>query len=748
MAGEDTLQIRITADFKEVESAFLNLGKISKSFESDIRKVAGNVSKEFNKIEGTAKLFGDASNVVKDKMDVLRSSMERLMSMGFQPANKYVQELKSKYDALASSLVVVDTESKKVKNTLDTTANTVKKSNQQWTNWALVLQDLPYGFRGIQNNLPALMGGIAGLAGPMYLVGSAIIALFTAWDQGSFKAMEAIDRVAEAHKRKSDVLKKGAEAESDAIVEMAKMSALFEGVKNGSVSAEYALTQYNETLGKTFGEAKNLNDAEDIFMSKTGAYIKSIALRAMADEKYEQAKKAFREGREAAGKDQTNFLQKFAAGMDALDEVGIMGIDIASMTKWAKSFTRNISETQKVLVNDATNLASSSFDLFIAEGNNYVKEANKLQSAFGIKGKGGKTTKTQVGKKDNTLEKAQDVQIQNYIDSLSERDKEIVKSELKLQDDIAALNAAGFTNYENAFTANKNRIDAINLKHNEISLKYTEQNRKEILAFETKLNKDLEDIENDKIKKAKERYDENLTGFKQFYNNQLDLATGNRVEQKAILEQQMSDLAWAYQNMQIAPDDYYKTMADLSKAWANNNKAINNEIYQDNKKLADSIANGLTGAISGMWESLKKGEDVLSSLGTMLGNLAQQFVLAALRAAIFAGIMAILTGGTSVAAAGAGILSGGGGAGGVSTMLGSLIGFANGGIISGPTMGLMGEYPGAQSNPEVVAPLDKLKDMISGGNGGQFILRGQDLLVALNRTQKASNLKGQNISLA
>ena len=75
--------------------------------------------------------------------------------------------------------------------------------------------------------------------------------------------------------------------------------------------------------------------------------------------------------------------------------------------------------------------------------------------------------------------------------------------------------------------------------------------------------------------------------------------------------------------------------------------------------------------------------------------------------------------------------------------------FANGGIISGPTMGLMGEYPGAQNNPEVVAPLDKLKEMIggNGGGGGQFVLRGQDLLLSVNRAQKSSYLKGQNINL-
>ena len=67
--------------------------------------------------------------------------------------------------------------------------------------------------------------------------------------------------------------------------------------------------------------------------------------------------------------------------------------------------------------------------------------------------------------------------------------------------------------------------------------------------------------------------------------------------------------------------------------------------------------------------------------------------------------------------------------------------FAKGGIISAPTMGLMGEYPGARSNPEVVAPLDKLKGLIgnSGGQtqqvnvGGSFELRGQDLIVALER---------------
>ena len=71
--------------------------------------------------------------------------------------------------------------------------------------------------------------------------------------------------------------------------------------------------------------------------------------------------------------------------------------------------------------------------------------------------------------------------------------------------------------------------------------------------------------------------------------------------------------------------------------------------------------------------------------------------------------------------------------------------FAKGGIVSTPTMGIFGEYSGARSNPEVVAPLDKLKNMIGDRESsqvqvsGQFALKGQDLVVALQRANKNRN---------
>ena len=72
--------------------------------------------------------------------------------------------------------------------------------------------------------------------------------------------------------------------------------------------------------------------------------------------------------------------------------------------------------------------------------------------------------------------------------------------------------------------------------------------------------------------------------------------------------------------------------------------------------------------------------------------------------------------------------------------------FAAGGIVSGPTLGLMGEYPGAKSNPEVIAPLSDLKKML-GTNvnlGGmpkviELKLRGRDAYALVNMEQLMQN---------
>lgn len=67
--------------------------------------------------------------------------------------------------------------------------------------------------------------------------------------------------------------------------------------------------------------------------------------------------------------------------------------------------------------------------------------------------------------------------------------------------------------------------------------------------------------------------------------------------------------------------------------------------------------------------------------------------------------------------------------------------FAEGGIVSGPTYALVGEYAGARNNPEVIAPLNKLRSLIEpqrGFESGQvrFEIEGRTLAGLLEKVNR------------
>ena len=72
--------------------------------------------------------------------------------------------------------------------------------------------------------------------------------------------------------------------------------------------------------------------------------------------------------------------------------------------------------------------------------------------------------------------------------------------------------------------------------------------------------------------------------------------------------------------------------------------------------------------------------------------------------------------------------------------------FAQGGVISGPTYALVGEYAGASNNPEVIAPLDRLPALlgtdkqIQGSSEVSFKIRGRELIGILNKELKTTKL--------
>lgn len=163
--------------------------------------------------------------------------------------------------------------------------------------------------------------------------------------------------------------------------------------------------------------------------------------------------------------------------------------------------------------------------------------------------------------------------------------------------------------------------------------------------------------------------------------------------------------------------------------------------------LGDSIIQSMglaSGGLEGFAQAMMR---TLVDLGAMIikqivmnqASAMSSSIVSATQSAAATGPLAVFTQPAFIATAIGGVLS----------AFAAIPKFAAGGIVSGPTMGLMGEYPGAKSNPEVIAPLSKLQGMIDQGNGGgggpmsgEFVLRGQDLVVALQRAEKQRNRIG------
>ena len=80
------------------------------------------------------------------------------------------------------------------------------------------------------------------------------------------------------------------------------------------------------------------------------------------------------------------------------------------------------------------------------------------------------------------------------------------------------------------------------------------------------------------------------------------------------------------------------------------------------------------------------------------------------------------------------------GAAQIATIASTPLPMADGGIAFGPTNALVGEYPGAKNDPEVVAPLSKLKGMLGNSMAQNVqlnvggVLKGEDIFLANDNT--------------
>jgi hypothetical protein len=177
-------------------------------------------------------------------------------------------------------------------------------------------------------------------------------------------------------------------------------------------------------------------------------------------------------------------------------------------------------------------------------------------------------------------------------------------------------------------------------------------------------------------------------------------------------------------------------MLDIEKQEEDTKRLTNNW-----EKFSETMAQNVTDSLLIMYDAMQKGESPLKALGNFVADLTKKFIAAIIQATIFQGLMSLL-----------GTATGGGGGflGGLIGGVGKILGFAEGGIVSRPTVAMVGE--GGQS--EAIMPLNKLGNMMNstfnagamsgsggGAGGGQFVLKGSDLILAMNRSNFSLNVR-------
>jgi len=158
----------------------------------------------------------------------------------------------------------------------------------------------------------------------------------------------------------------------------------------------------------------------------------------------------------------------------------------------------------------------------------------------------------------------------------------------------------------------------------------------------------------------------------------------------------------------------------------------NNYIERANQTFG-FIQNSITPIIDGVFNAIESGQNIFKSLARGVKDFVVQLIKAVAQAAILSVLMKALGFGAGFS---------------FKSILGGSLGIpglASGGLVTGPTMALVGEGSGTTlSNPEVVAPLDKLRSMLdSGMNQSGFIaetrIQGSDLLLSIERAERNRN---------
>jgi len=161
--------------------------------------------------------------------------------------------------------------------------------------------------------------------------------------------------------------------------------------------------------------------------------------------------------------------------------------------------------------------------------------------------------------------------------------------------------------------------------------------------------------------------------------------------------------------------------------------------------FGNTLTSALTAAVDAFSNLAVQGETDMKKMASAALQAARQIVSAYIKEGVAGIVKNILAGPTGKALGPFAIAVAGAAGAGASVLFNTLLNkvsapkLAEGALAFGPTMATVGDNRNARVDPEVIAPLSKLKSMMGDmGMGGVLETRisGNDLIILLNRSQK------------
>ena len=577
---------------------------------------------------------------------------------------EYLRGIETTSKETGDQLKILGDDIDKTSDKLKQSGTSLKQTNKQWTSLALIIQDLPYGFRGIQNNLPALFGSLATGTGAAYFGFSALVAAITYFDMNVKKATETVNKFSEKT--------------SESKLKVSEMAGVFSAVKLGTLSARDATRMYNESLGDLFGKAKSVYEAEQLYIAKTEGYVKAQYFRAKADLEYEKAKEALAKKDLAYGEDQIGILGKIALATNAFFASGALQ-GVGGLYGTAKKLAEDFSNKQIELAGYETDYQEAQFNKRIAKGDAYRSKAFAIEKQYGIK------STTYQDDLDRQEEARRKKNLKEYKDNLKKTEK--LMSEMRKREALG-MNQ-GTTPIPDSF---------------EQDIKNAEKEVQDNLAFQ--------------IKNKAENSKKTIALIKEQYQTEVNEAEGSYEKIKIAQENMAANLKAAYMNDTITNEDRHKAFIDLTtkqtKAAVQNAK----ELMAQTVQIGIGIMNALGPALDLL---LEKGANIGEVLTKAFQDIIKKLVKVAITAAIAVAIMSMIPG---LIQPGKGLAT-----------FGNLVA---GGM--GMASDLFGGGTGTDATKATNA-INTIQTNPAADNSGQFVLRGNDLVLALNRSETSLNLR-------